>query len=42
MKKAVDAIILVVLALFLVKTCAVWKYEATEATASEETPSRTS
>ena len=42
MKKAVAAIILVVLALFLVKTCVVWKYEATEATASEETPSRTS
>lgn len=29
MKKAVAAIILVVLALFLVKNCAVWTYEAT-------------
>ena len=29
MKKAVSAMILVVLALFLVKNCAVWTYEAT-------------
>ena len=29
MKKTVSAIILVVLVLFLVKNCAVWKYEAT-------------
>ena len=29
MKKAVAAIILAVLALFLVKNCAVWTYEAT-------------